>query len=409
MSRSRALLSVGLAGAVCIDCCDDVICCVFCVVCGRVVVVPLLTALPLWWRFMQCLRRYRDTGQRFPHLANALKYALSHSVLLFGVFNPALKAPLPLQVLIDRLDGGDGEVDAAAADAAEAAAADAAAEAAANAVIVSPYQVIWLMFMVASTLYTFSWDVAMDWDLGHFDSPNASHSHSHSHLHSPTGAAGGGASLLPTAAAAHIHSSSGGSDVCCVSSNSIGVGSGSGSGSDSKRGGTSGCGSSGLRDQLIFKKPQLYWIAIGVDLVLRFAWSLTLIPRGSDSPLPQWLTLYLDPALAALEIMRRCMWGCLRLEHEHLRLKLDGPMHPNSSSSTSDSSTPDTPSAASDGNGLAIAGGSGNGGSGSVLLGSEEHNPARGWQVVFEVTIMAMTVIVIGGLAAISNRPPSST
>ncbi|ODV91683.1 hypothetical protein CANCADRAFT_30037 [Tortispora caseinolytica NRRL Y-17796] len=34
-----------------------------------------LAALPPIWRFNQCLRRYADTGQWFPHLANAGKYA----------------------------------------------------------------------------------------------------------------------------------------------------------------------------------------------------------------------------------------------------------------------------------------------------------------------------------------------
>ena len=33
------------------------------------------TCLPGIWRFLQCLRRYRDTKNAFPHLANAGKYA----------------------------------------------------------------------------------------------------------------------------------------------------------------------------------------------------------------------------------------------------------------------------------------------------------------------------------------------
>ena len=33
-----------------------------------------LSALPSIWRFLQCLRRYLDTGNAFPHLANMLKY-----------------------------------------------------------------------------------------------------------------------------------------------------------------------------------------------------------------------------------------------------------------------------------------------------------------------------------------------
>lgn len=41
------------------------------------VLAPIVVILPLWWRFMQCLRRYHDTNQRWPHLANATKYAMA--------------------------------------------------------------------------------------------------------------------------------------------------------------------------------------------------------------------------------------------------------------------------------------------------------------------------------------------
>ena len=37
------------------------------------VVVPVVCLLPLWWRFAQCLRKYYDTGLRWPHAYNALK------------------------------------------------------------------------------------------------------------------------------------------------------------------------------------------------------------------------------------------------------------------------------------------------------------------------------------------------
>jgi hypothetical protein len=54
------------------------------------VVVPVIIVLPLWCRFMQCLRRYYDTKDRFPHLANAGKYGLAMVVVLFGAFSPSL-------------------------------------------------------------------------------------------------------------------------------------------------------------------------------------------------------------------------------------------------------------------------------------------------------------------------------
>ena len=54
------------------------------------VLVPLFCALPLWWRFMQCLRVFHDSQQRIPALPNALKYSVSLLVVLFGAVHPAL-------------------------------------------------------------------------------------------------------------------------------------------------------------------------------------------------------------------------------------------------------------------------------------------------------------------------------
>ncbi|KAF9569246.1 hypothetical protein EC968_002616 [Mortierella alpina] len=49
-------------------------------------ITPFLTALPPWFRFLQCLRRYRDTLEWFPHLLNGGKYAAS-LVNLFVYFS----------------------------------------------------------------------------------------------------------------------------------------------------------------------------------------------------------------------------------------------------------------------------------------------------------------------------------
>lgn len=45
---------------------------------------PIVAMLPAWFRFAQCLRRYRDTKEGFPHLANAAKYATSFFVVIFS-------------------------------------------------------------------------------------------------------------------------------------------------------------------------------------------------------------------------------------------------------------------------------------------------------------------------------------
>ncbi|XP_039287272.1 xenotropic and polytropic retrovirus receptor 1 [Nilaparvata lugens] len=45
---------------------------------------PIVACLPAWFRFAQCLRRYRDTREAFPHLANAAKYSTTFFVILFS-------------------------------------------------------------------------------------------------------------------------------------------------------------------------------------------------------------------------------------------------------------------------------------------------------------------------------------
>lgn len=94
------------------------------------VLIPILTQLPLVIRLNQCLRKYSDTGDRFPHLANAFKYALSQLVTLFGTFHP---------LYLEFNDAGTG---------------------------LPFYQIFWTILFVSSSLYSFVWDVYMDWGLG---------------------------------------------------------------------------------------------------------------------------------------------------------------------------------------------------------------------------------------------------
>lgn len=44
----------------------------------------VISCLPAWWRFAQCLRRYRDTKMAFPHLVNAGKYSTTFFNVLFS-------------------------------------------------------------------------------------------------------------------------------------------------------------------------------------------------------------------------------------------------------------------------------------------------------------------------------------
>jgi hypothetical protein len=170
------------------------------------ILIPLLTLLPLWFRFNQCLRRYADTGNRFPHLANAFKYALSQTVTLFGAFHP-------LYLGIKQQDSG-----------------------------FDLFQFFWGSVFITSSLYSFTWDVYMDWGLGR---------------------------------------------------QKFGF----------------------LGPSLMYPKKYGYFVIIGLDLVLRFAWVLTLVPpeSGASFALPQYMTA----VSLMLELFRRTIWGFLRLENEH--------------------------------------------------------------------------------------------
>lgn len=57
---------------------------------------PFVACLPAWFRFMQCLRRYRDSREAFPHLANAAKYATTFFVITFSFLNLQYASESPL-------------------------------------------------------------------------------------------------------------------------------------------------------------------------------------------------------------------------------------------------------------------------------------------------------------------------
>eukprot|EP00698_Gefionella_okellyi_P025524 TRINITY_DN9388_c0_g1_i1.p1 TRINITY_DN9388_c0_g1~~TRINITY_DN9388_c0_g1_i1.p1 ORF type:complete len:635 (-),score=124.84 TRINITY_DN9388_c0_g1_i1:794-2497(-) len=88
------------------------------------VIPPVMSLLPYWWRFAQCIRRYYDTRQAFPHLANAAKYM---SALLTIVF-----WSLQYEQAVARW---------------------------------TAMRVMWVIFLVISSVYQYIWDVMMDWGL----------------------------------------------------------------------------------------------------------------------------------------------------------------------------------------------------------------------------------------------------
>ena len=76
----------------------------------------------------------------------------------------------------------------------------------------------------------------------------------------------------------------------------------------------------GLRRSLVFRLPELYYVVIVIDLILRCTWSLKLsvhLEHFND----------IEGGIFVLEILeacRRCMWGFLRIEAEWLRSRVSG-------------------------------------------------------------------------------------
>eukprot|EP00658_Telonema_sp_P-2_P006906 TRINITY_DN12595_c0_g1_i1.p1 TRINITY_DN12595_c0_g1~~TRINITY_DN12595_c0_g1_i1.p1 ORF type:complete len:762 (+),score=173.48 TRINITY_DN12595_c0_g1_i1:164-2449(+) len=73
-----------------------------------------------------------------------------------------------------------------------------------------------------------------------------------------------------------------------------------------------------LRETLMFKYRAFYYIAIFLDVFLRFLWVITLVPHNSKAPFGTDFVATISPFLGYAEILRRTMWGFIRVENEHL-------------------------------------------------------------------------------------------
>ncbi|KAG0308115.1 hypothetical protein BGZ98_009011, partial [Dissophora globulifera] len=165
-------------------------------------ITPFATALPAWFRLLQCLRRYHDTREWFPHLLNAGKYTTS----LINLF-----------VYFSYRHYGEAHL-----------------------------KIAWIGVSIISSIYTFSWDIYMDWGLFRF------------------GKLGGAAYGHPF-----------------------------------------------LRQELVYSRMWVYYLAIVLDFLGRFSWVLRLVPMNINVVLLSFL-------LALLEVLRRWQWNFFRLENEHL-------------------------------------------------------------------------------------------
>ncbi|KAK9687082.1 SPX domain [Popillia japonica] len=93
------------------------------------IIRPLVNCIPAWIRFAQCLRRYRDTKEAFPHLVNAGKYSSTFFVVIFATLKNYYKG--------DYLEKPSE----------------------------NPFIYLWIGASIVSSCYAYTWDIKMDWGL----------------------------------------------------------------------------------------------------------------------------------------------------------------------------------------------------------------------------------------------------
>ncbi|KAM9322908.1 xenotropic and polytropic retrovirus receptor 1 homolog isoform 1-T1 [Pholidichthys leucotaenia] len=168
----------------------------------------VIKCLPAWFRFVQCLRRYRDTKRAFPHLVNAGKYSTSFFVVTFSALYSTHKDEAQFEAQI--------------------------------------FFYLYIACLIISSCYTLIWDLKMDWGL--FDRNAGENTF--------------------------------------------------------------------LREEIVYPHKAYYYSAIVEDVLLRFAWILT-VSLTTFTRIPGIADI-LATILAPLEVFRRFVWNFFRLENEHL-------------------------------------------------------------------------------------------
>ena len=86
-----------------------------------------------------------------------------------------------------------------------------------------------------------------------------------------------------------------------------------------------------LRSQRLYPNQSLYWILTIVNTLLRFCWTLSFVPLRYLSAAgvlqenfsgDTWSSI-LAPTIASAEIIRRTLWGLLRVEWEAIKRRAD--------------------------------------------------------------------------------------
>ncbi|XP_041050404.1 xenotropic and polytropic retrovirus receptor 1-like [Carcharodon carcharias] len=231
-------------------------------------VTCIIQCIPPWIRFAQCLRRYRDSRNAFPHLANAGKYSTVFIMVTFaalystekGKLNSEidfetclvalllrvesnLKTPLtklPKKIVQDESSAGQSQRPAFGQSTH-----DINAKRPQLTIGVKVYFYLWAVTSCVSTIFTVGWDLKMDWGL--LDKKTKENKY--------------------------------------------------------------------LREETVYQNKVYYYCAMLQDVILRVAWALNILfVQNKQSNMAE----IISTTLAPLEVFRRFVWNFFRLENEHL-------------------------------------------------------------------------------------------
>jgi xenotropic and polytropic retrovirus receptor 1 len=126
---------------------------------AEVIIRPIVNCLPAWFRFAQCLRRYRDSGIKFIAIINLTTYLLSHYSFFYynnndhfiagdafpHLVNAGKYSTTFFVVIFATLRSWNASKYYSTFD--------------------NPFTYAWLISQFISSCYALTWDLKMDWGL----------------------------------------------------------------------------------------------------------------------------------------------------------------------------------------------------------------------------------------------------
>jgi len=240
-------------------------------------VLPTVALFPLFIRFLQSLRQAYDDQRRWPHLGNAFKYLTATLIIVYAMNHAE--------------DSYDEESKNQ------------------NLSIISSRPLLrsrlWVLAFIAAVIYQLWWDVVMDWELFEFNLMSETSKDVDNHIGDVIDDVES-ASLLSTR---KLTSSSHFSMFKIFSILFKG---------DKLQ----------LRSKRLFKTSNFYWNIFFVNLFLRFTWMLAFIPafyvNSETGDIVHTNSVDLGSAvgfaLSIAELVRRCVWGILKVEVETIKM-----------------------------------------------------------------------------------------